>query len=204
MIFLWNLSHLCILLVKDLQAHMWKRKKYQKESDEELIALLLPQDQDLLVSLLFTRYHKLVVGVCLKYLKNIQDSEDLAMNIFHKLTDKLLRHEVTNFRSWFYTLCINECRMLLRKKKHYSLSLNESSTQIESTSDNSQEKDSLLQELESQLQTLKPDQREAIVLFYLKGMSYKVIAEHKNWEEKKVKSLVQNGKRNLKLILSTV
>ncbi len=56
-----------------------------------------------------------------------------------------------------------------------------------------------LNQLENSLQELKEDQKIGITLFYLEGLSYQQIANQTGWELKKVKSEIQNGKRNLKI-----
>ena len=61
------------------------------------------------------------------------------------------------------------------------------------------EKEMLLNQLEKGLEELKEDQKIGIKLFYLESKSYQQIADQTGWELKKVKSEIQNGKRNLKL-----
>ena len=61
------------------------------------------------------------------------------------------------------------------------------------------EKEMLLNQLEKGLEELKEDQKIGIKLFYLESKSYQQIADQTGWDLKKVKSEIQNGKRNLKL-----
>jgi RNA polymerase sigma-70 factor (ECF subfamily) len=51
---------------------------------------------------------------------------------------------------------------------------------------------------------LKEAQRISIELFYYKKLCYKEIAENLNETEKKIKSDIQNGKRNLKLCIESL
>lgn len=55
--------------------------------------------------------------------------------------------------------------------------------------------------LEIALKELKADQKTCVELFYLKHMSYGDIVDVTGYDLKKVKSYIQNGKRNLKLKL---
>ena len=64
---------------------------------------------------LFRRYKHLILGVCLKYLKNAHDAEDAVMEIFEKLHLDLQKGDVTYFKSWLYTVARNHCLMRLRK-----------------------------------------------------------------------------------------
>ena len=61
------------------------------------------------------------------------------------------------------------------------------------------EKEMLLNQLEKGVEELKEDQKIGIKLFYLESKSYQQIADQTGWDLKKVKSEIQNGKRNLKL-----
>ena len=66
--------------------------------------------------------------------------------------------------------------------------------------------ESLLQEkaydyLEEALQELGEQQRQCVILFYLKKNSYQQISEKTGFNLLQVKSYIQNGKRNLKILL---
>ena len=64
-------------------------------------------------------------------------------------------------------------------------------------------KDEQLDKLESLVNTLKIDQQQCITLFYLERKSYQEISEILQMEIKKIKSAIQNGKRNLKIKLES-
>jgi RNA polymerase sigma-70 factor (ECF subfamily) len=51
------------------------------------------------------------------------------------------------------------------------------------------------------IEKLKAEQRQCIELFYFQDKCYREISEMLFMEEKKVKSYLQNGKRNLKICL---
>jgi RNA polymerase sigma-70 factor (ECF subfamily) len=56
-------------------------------------------------------------------------------------------------------------------------------------------------ELENCIEKLRGEQKECILLFYFENRCYNEIALSLNLDEKKVKSHLQNAKRNLKLCL---
>ena len=60
------------------------------------------------------------------------------------------------------------------------------------------EKEENLKQLEKCIETLSPDQKQTVQLFYLEEKSYKEIAGMTNTEWNKVRSLIQNARRNLK------
>lgn len=178
----------------------FRRKKYRQLSDELLIEELRNGHSELVISILYERYAHLIMGTCMKYLKNVQDSEDVVMEIFLMLESKLLRHEVKHFKSWMYMMTKNECLMKLRKlKKELSSELQEELTQ--EYEQNNSEKEIQLILMEEKLEELKEEQKQCLILFYLKELSYEQVAQQLRIDIKQVKSAIQNGKRNLKLKL---
>jgi RNA polymerase sigma-70 factor (ECF subfamily) len=180
------------------------RKNIRKLSDLELVELVKKSDDNALAEL-FKRYAPLVMGLCLKYLKDSQVAEDLMMEIFEKLTEKLLKHEVRNFKSWLFSLSRNECLMVLRKSKLDTTSLDNSLIFQEDTSDRAYagkiETELKLEALDKAMDVLGEEQHKAIRLFYFDFKSYDEIAKLMETPINKVKSLIQNGKRNLKIKL---
>ncbi len=55
--------------------------------------------------------------------------------------------------------------------------------------------------MESCLETLNVDQQTCVRLFYLEQKCYKEVADITGYELNKVKSHIQNGKRNLKICM---
>jgi RNA polymerase sigma-70 factor (ECF subfamily) len=55
--------------------------------------------------------------------------------------------------------------------------------------------------LEESLQELSEEQRQCVILFYLKKNSYQQISQITGYNPMQVKSYIQNGKRNLKILL---
>ncbi|MFC6998903.1 RNA polymerase sigma factor [Rufibacter roseus] len=156
------------------------------------------------IGTLFERHTEMVYLVCRKYLKVEEESRDAAMQIFENLLTSLKKHEVTNFKSWLHTTSKNHCLMLLRSAKNKTtqtldeklvLSV-ESSAHLHPPNEEQHEQE--LQLLEQGLIELGTEQRTCLELFYLQQKSYKEVADLTGWELNKVKSYIQNGKRNLK------
>ena len=154
---------------------------------------------------LYEPYIPLVYGVSFKYLANKEESQDAVMGIFEKLVDDLRKHEVTNFKSWLHVCTRNYCLMKLRSSKykkeaksveidgheHVELSLPVHHEDVRLEDD--------LQLLEQCIEELKNEQRNSVKLFFIEQKCYQEIVEATGYEMKKVKSYIQNGKRNLKL-----
>lgn len=153
--------------------------------------------------MLFDRYGSMTYGVCLKYFKNEADSQDATVKIFEKLMEDLKRMKVTHFKSWLYRVTQNHCLMELRKKRPESTSINdiEHSLQDEIGPNKFHEREIRLSALNTALKDLKPDQKKCVMLFYIEELSYKEVADRTGFTLKEVKSHIQNGKRNLKILL---
>jgi RNA polymerase sigma-70 factor (ECF subfamily) len=60
-----------------------------------------------------------------------------------------------------------------------------------------------MKRLEECIAKLKEEQRKCIQLFYYEGFGYREICQRLDLEESKVKSYLQNGKRNLKICMDS-
>jgi RNA polymerase sigma-70 factor (ECF subfamily) len=172
--------------------------------DKELVTLFRTTRNMELLAVLFQRYMDLLYGVCLKYLKQPESAKDAVMQIFEELVAKLPKHEVDNFKSWLYTLAKNYCLMQLRTPKNLKTTeFNADSMQLEEEMhlNGIQLKEENLQKLERCLETLSTDQKKAVELFYLQNKCYKEIAEATGIEWNKIRSFIQNGRRNLKICM---
>jgi len=178
-----------------------KRKNIKDYSDAELLISYRASYDKKIIGELYKRYGHLVMGTCLNYLKNKADAEDIVMEIFLTLGDKLKKHEINYFKSWLFVLTKNSCLMVLRKKNHINIHLNEEIVAQEDEIEEKELKEIKLTELESAINELDPPQDEVIKLFYIQQMSYKEVSEKLNLSLNKVKSAIQNVKRNLKIKL---
>jgi RNA polymerase sigma-70 factor (ECF subfamily) len=177
-----------------------RKNKYRTLSDDELLQTYKEKQSSEVIGEFYQRYGHLVMGTSMKYLKNKFDAEDLVMNLFEKLPGKLISHNISNFKSWLYMVTKNECLMLLRKKGNLTSSITK---ELEDTDDLDLkiEKETQLEILEDAIEDLKEEQKECIKLFFIESKSYQEITEMLRLDIKKVKSAIQNGKRNLKLNL---
>ncbi len=180
-------------------------------SDEDLLNAISKDDTGNCLSEFYGRYRHLVLGVCIKYMKDTDDAKDIAMQVFEKLilTDFT---EVLNAKAWLYTVARNQCLMALRKKDstiiRMDLTENKDRMFMESKdsvhpylNNHAAEKEEELQRLERKIEMLEPKQKICIELFYLKNKCYKEIEEITGYSLNNVKSYIQNGKRNLKLLM---
>jgi len=181
-----------------------KNSSHTSLTDKELVALY-KQDGDMAVlGSLYQRYMELVFGVCLKYVKDTETAKDAVMQIFEELVPKLKKHEVDNFRGWLHQVAKNHCLMQLRTPRN--IKTVEFKADFVQSEENVHlngvlEREENFQKLEHCLGTLTIEQQAAIRKFYLEGKCYKDIVAETGLEWNKVRSLIQNGRRNLKLCL---
>lgn len=160
--------------------------------------------------MLYQRYVHLVLGVCMKYLKNRDEAEDATMQVFEKLLVQLHQYEVNEFKFWIHTVAKNHCLYLLRKQQSHFKNQKEMNKDFpvimeneqSSPLDNENWKNAKLEEMNGALMQLKEGQKICVELFYLQEKSYQEIVDQTGYSMLEVKSFIQNGKRNLKIMLS--
>lgn len=173
-------------------------------SDAELIAEYQQHQQQETLAQLYLRYNDLVYGTCIKYLSDQEAAKDAVMNIYQELLEKLKQHQVENFKSWLYVVTKNHCLMQIRKNKKVLITeFNFESVQTEDFShlESVFEKERQLDKLGGCMQKLNEEQRQTVRLFYLENKCYNEISEITGFDWNKVRSLVQNGRRNLKICM---
>lgn len=177
-------------------------EKTPSHSDEDLLARYQQSGEQQVLATLYLRYTELVYGTALKYLKQPEAAKDAVMNIYQELLTKLQKHQVDNFKSWLYVVTKNHCLMQLRQeKKMITVSLpDQGFVQSEDFShlDTILEKEQDFKRLSQCLEQLGEAQQQAVTLFYLENKCYQEITELTGQDWNKVRSLIQNGRRNLK------
>jgi len=173
--------------------------------DKELLIAFKQTGNINLLSTLYQRYMDLVFGVCLKYFKDAERSKDAVMDIFDELNTKLRVHEVENFKSWLHVLARNHCLMQLRSPRNIKTTefnpvfmYSEQNTHLNGEV---LEKEENFKKLEQCMDSLPDEQKQAVQLFYLESKCYNEIAAITGFDWNKVRSYIQNGKRNLKLCM---
>lgn len=166
-------------------------KKFQTDQNKEWLGILLQ------------RYTMLLLGVCMKYLKNEEEAKDAVQQIFLKALSELEKYQVDYPKSWLYKIACNYCLMKLRDQKTYLSIDNETilAETIEQDNTSIIEKEINLNLLEAAIEELNKEQKTCITLFYLQKKSYQQISSITGLSLLQVKSSIQNGKRNLKILM---
>ena len=178
--------------------------KYKHIDDNQLLLQFYSDRDNEWLGILLQRYTLLLLGVCMKYLKNEEEAKDAVQQVFLKAITELQKYKVDYFKSWIYMVAKNHCLMKLRDKGKIPVEINE---RLKATPDNAEdkknftEKDLVLTNLEAALQQLNAEQQQCVTLFYLQKKSYQEITTQTGYTLLQVKSHIQNGKRNLKIMM---
>lgn len=186
---------------------MWfqRKKSTSTNTDEELIQRFKESGNAEYFSELFGRYVPLIYGVCLDYLRDEDKAHDAVMQLFEDLLPKIPRYQIAVFRTWVYSVTKNHCLQILNKEKKeilldFNLNVMESEEILNLFSeDNAQEEQ--IHALNHCLEKLPENQRMSIQHFFMDEMSYADIVDETGFELSKVKSYIQNAKRNLKICI---
>ncbi|GAB3504442.1 RNA polymerase sigma factor [Emticicia fontis] len=186
------------------------KRKSKPQTDAEYIAAYQASGDLNVLGELYERNMEMVFAVCYKYLRDEEESKDATMEIFEQLIGDLKKHQVSNFKSWLHSVARNYCLMQLRSKKIEVGGLeisdedfveNEPFAHLSNESDEEIDLEGDLQKLENCINKLEREQKSCVELFYLQEKCYKDIADQTGFDLNKVKSYIQNGKRNLKICM---
>jgi len=181
-------------------------KNIETKSDKELLQEYKITGDKQVIGEFYRRYMKFTFFICLKYLQNSEQSEEAVMQIFEKLFEDLKRFDIDNFKPWLHSVARNHC-MLMHRANSYAIKRNEelkkdSTVFMESDDDlyldTEKDNEMKLKFMKECLEILKLQQKECIQYFYIEQKCYQEVSEITGYNMKKVKSYIQNGKRNLK------
>jgi len=173
-------------------------------TDQELLSRYYEEHNNEWLGALLQRYTLLLFGVCMKYLKEEEEARDCVQQIFIKVITELPKYKVEYFKSWIYTIARNHCLMKIRDRHGHKTGLSDSllAAWDEEGGDSLHlEKERLLEWMEQALNELVKEQKLCVTLFYLDKRSYQEIAASTGFTLMQVKSYIQNGKRNLRLLI---
>ena len=181
-----------------------KENRYHHISDHELLDFYYETKDQQWIGILLERYTLLLLGVCMKYLKDEEEAKDAVQQVFLKVLTEVSKYKVEFFKSWLYMVAKNHCLMKLRNKTIKNVKQLNEETAVEHADTDKQEilaSETTYSLLEEAIEELSAEQKLCVTLFYLQKNSYQQIIEKTGFTAMQVKSYIQNGKRNLKLLL---
>ena len=188
-----------------------KKDHHSHLTDQELLGQFYTGHDNEWLGILLQRYTLLLLGVCMKYLKNEEEAKDSVQQVFLKVIQELHKYRVEYFKSWLYMVAKNHCLMRLREKQgKITVEINDrlaASKPGEDPENYREDRQELLQTdltlelMNAALNELNPEQQQCVTLFYLQKKSYQEVSEATGYNMLQVKSYIQNGKRNLKILI---
>lgn len=178
-------------------------------NDNELISKVLSGDHQAYAGLV-NRYQNYVFTLTLRMLKNREDAEEVAQDVFIKAFKYLADFRgASKFSTWLYTIVNNTCISFLRKKKLEIHSLdNEKVFEVADSMDsgfraNLVEQKSRQSMVHNAIGLLGPDDAEIITLFYKSEQSLEEIAQILGLEVNTAKVRLHRARTRLKEKMET-
>jgi len=179
-------------------------------TDIEIVELYKESSDLECVGVLFKRYSRMTFVLCDRILKDETRAKEAMMGVFENLITYLKKYKIDNFRSWLISVIRNHCFMILRKRKQ-NIEINDfyeknpeifmEFDDVFNPKDKEKQEERFLM-LDKAISSLPREQAECVELFYCKGNTYEQISEITGFSFNQIKSHIQNGKRNIKNILS--
>lgn len=181
----------------------------QKEIAEEIQRCL--QGDQSGYEALYNRFAPGIYRLCYSLLLNREDSEDVAQDSFVYAFKNLHRFDVrlASFKTWLYTIAICRCRNMYRKNKVPIFDLSNLVTNTlhapkSETPEAALARTSAREALHEALGSLSPRLREAVVLRYGHGLTFREIAEVMECPQKTAESRVRLAHDALRGVLKNV
>ncbi len=177
-------------------------------SDEELIQSFYQGDREAL-AVIFERHKEGVFNFALRIVANRADAEDVVSDVFGRLCDGRGRFTPNaRFKTWLYTIARNACMDKLRSRRKWGsmwFQKQDSDEQVqmdlpsegETASDALQRKEAAYH-IQSAINKLPSDQKEALVLREYQGLAYDEIAQVLGCSLENVKILIYRARVQLK------
>jgi RNA polymerase sigma factor (sigma-70 family) len=158
------------------------------QSDSLVIARARAGEEEAFAELL-RRYRSAVYNLCVRMLRNREDAQDVAQDVFIKVFSMLDRYdEQYAFRSWLFKIAANQCIDFIRKNRVKLLRLDEpveyKGEEIERqlkdeapTPEDTVQADEISKVLLAITDELPPHYRSMIVLRHQEHLAYEEIAE---------------------------
>ncbi len=180
-----------------------KTNRYDHISDGELLERYYADQDQQWIGILLERYTLLLLGVCMKYLKNETEARDAVQQVFLKVLMEVSKYRIDYFKSWLYMVAKNHCLMRIRalKGKQYREVADNLPAEEGNDPQELVQNEKAYDFLEEALKELNEEQRQCVTLFYLDKKSYLQITEKTGFSMLQVKSYIQNGKRNLRILI---
>jgi RNA polymerase sigma-70 factor (ECF subfamily) len=149
---------------------------------------------------LYSTYAARVIGICRRYIREKEVIDEVVMNTFLIVFEKIKLYKEDNFQGWISRIAVNCCLMELRKKKLLTYEIIERYENFVDASFENFEK----QDVQKMLDSLPLGARTVFNLYVIEGYKHAEIAKMLNISEGTSKSQLNFAKEKLKKILKDI
>jgi len=200
----------CVYLTHH-KVNVMSENQVQRHADvEAIIDRALNGDQHGFAEL-YDRFASGVYRLCYSLLMNEQDAEDIVQESFVYAFKNLHRYDPkkASLKTWLYTIAVSRCRNTYRRKRFVMVDISQLlGFELKAPTSEAPEAAVIRRDAEEAIQRalvdLSPRLREAIVLRYGQGLTYREIAEVMGCPQKTAESRVRLGHQRLKQSLAPV
>jgi len=147
---------------------------------------------------LFERYSSRMLGVCRRYVSNLEDAEDIMTGGFMKIFEKIGQYRGEgSFEGWMTRIMVNESLSHIRKNKNMSVEVSIEKAEYELNYSSTLEK-LHAEQLLKMIDEMPVGYRTVFNLFVVEGYSHKEIAEMLDIAEGASKSQLSRAKAFLR------
>lgn len=174
------------------------------ESDQELIDQIKGGNQSAFVTLV-EKYRNYVFTIALSVIREREDAEEIAQDVFVKVYQMLNSFQGTSsFKTWLYSVTYRTAIDYTRKKKkHRHSELDQNLSLADTREGNKANRDHLKTVLNNLIARLKPEDAGIITLFYLEELSVKEISEITGLNASNIKTRLFRMREQLRNIMET-
>ncbi|MGB1288480.1 MAG: RNA polymerase sigma factor [Aggregatilineales bacterium] len=160
---------------------------------------------------LYAQYSAGLYRLCYSLLLHQQDAEDVLQDAFVYAFKNLQRYDSdrASFKTWLYTIAVSRCRNMYRRKRFPTIDLTQM-VHFEPAAPRSDTPEAAIarrdaeEAIQKALQSLSPRLREAVVLRYGHGLTYREMAGIMDCPQKTAESRVRLAHKKLHSVLEPV
>lgn len=156
-------------------------------------------------SYIVDNYKDIVFPIALKVLKNRDDAEEMAQEVFIKVYNSIHTFRGNaKFSTWIYSIAYNHCISQVRKKKYEVSSLDDSRVKDEAAdfSLDGVDEEARAQYLEKAMKELPEDEYSLLILYYYKDLPMEEVARIAKLTESNAKVKLHRARKKLYTILN--
>lgn len=179
-------------------------KLKQLDNDFKLLQLIAEGDR-MAFRQFYALFQERVYNTAISYVQNEADAEEITQDVFLKIHQNALKFKgASAVSTWIYRITVNTALNVVKKKKRFSFfKLSNEETTIPDFDHPGilLEKKEDARLLFAEIKTLPANQKTAFILSFIESLRRKEVADIMGISLKALESLLQRGKKNLRLKL---